>query len=369
MVDSNLRFKLESGASRVFNCLQLTRNMLEKTSQPQGPASELFFATRHMNNIVVIKEPNNGDPGRRDMFEAAVPIRTKLFIPYNAENPYEGGESVFTDDPQFNDALRHLIGEKGEAADRFERDLERIRLLEQLPSLDPFLLKDKFAMSGVAANEAYFRLTDEDWRNIRAHIRERFALMCSFATGAKGEVNAALVDKLVDRIWEAKDLEPLHPLLAAFGLPTDRAAEFFYSWKGVAYFDYEFTRNTALLRNFSAWLQNAQPRGPAPKEDREAIERDRAHVRGQMRTMVSDTFKILQDFTASFDLLFRKRETAKNFADFMLNSRRHFWMLGNNLNGIYHVMSMWNQATARTPDRSLPPAQMVRLMRILRELL
>ena len=368
MVDANLRFKLESGASRVFNCLQLTRALVDKVTQPQGPSSELFFATRHMNNVVVIKEPNTGDPARRELCDTKLPVRTKLFIPYNADNPYEGGESVFTDDPRFQDALRHLLGDKGDAVERLERDLERIRLLEQLPSLDPFLLKDRFALSGVAANEAYFRLTGEEWRNIRAHIRERFALMCRFATDAKGEANALLVDKLVDRIWEAKELEPLHPLLAAFGLPVDRAAEFFYAWKGVAYFDYEFTRNTALLRGFSAWLQNGQARGPVPREDRDEIERDRGHVRSRMRTLVTETFAILQEFNASFDLLFRKRETAKNFADFMLNSRRHFWTLGNNLNGIYHAMSIWNQATARSPDRSLPPAQTVRLFRLLREL-
>ena len=369
MGDPNLRLKLESGASRVFNVMQITRGFEDKALVPQGPASELFFSARTMNGAVIIKEPNTVDPGRRTASGATLPVRTKLFLPYDAANPYEGGESVFMDEPGFEDALRHLIGDKGDdALERLARDMEKLRLLEQMPSLDPFLLKDKFSVAGVAVNESYFRIGDEEWRNIRAHIRDRFALMCRFAMDGKGEVNGTLVDRLVDRIWEARELEPLYPLLSAFGLPTDRAAEFFYSWKGVAYYDYEFTRNTDLFRAFSGWLQSSQPRGPVPREDRESIERDRAHIRNRLRESVGGTLKILKDFQDSFDLLFRKRETARGFADFMIKSRGHFWTLGNSLNSVYHAMAVWDQATRRIPERSLPPAQMVRLLRILREM-
>jgi len=87
-----------------------------------------------------------------------------------------------------------------------------------------------------------------------------------------------------------------------------------------------------------------------------------------MRAMLAETLGILQEFNGSFDQLFRRRETARNFSTFMLNARRHFWCLGNNLNGIYHVVSLWNRVTARAPERNLPPAQMVRLLKILREL-
>jgi hypothetical protein len=371
MVDTNLRIKLESGASRVFNCLQLTRGLRdqsETTGQGDVPVADLFFGSRTLNHAILIKEPNLGGERGRDPFEMPLPIRTKLFIPYNAENPYEGGESSYTDDPQFEEALSYLTGAGGENPETFRRDLEKIRLLEQLPSLDPFLLKDKFALSGMPVNEAYFRLSEEEWRNIRAHIRERFVLMCRFATASQGEVSADVVDRLVDRIWEARDLEPLYPLLSAFGLPTDRATEFFYCWKGIGFFDYEFTRNTPLVRGFSSWIQGAQPRGAMHRDDAEAIEQDRAHVRGRMRAMLAETLGILQEFNGSFDQLFRRRETARNFSTFMLNARRHFWCLGNNLNGIYHVVSLWNRVTARAPERNLPPAQMVRLLKILREL-
>ena len=364
MNQSDLKAKLESGASRVFNCLQIKRELSERDGDV-SPA-DLFFGARSLNAVIFVKEPNVGghfDPARTDR---PLPVRTKIFLPYNEENPYEGGESVFCDDEKFEAALRHLVGEDGVGPEVFEADLKKIRLLEELPSLDPFLLKDKFALAGIVVNDAYFRLAAEDWQHIRTHIRERFAMMCRFA--GDGRADAAVIDRLVDRIWEARDLEPLHPLLAALGLPAARAAEFFYAWKGVSYFDYEFARNNEKLRAFSEWIRTAQPRGPAHREDRQSIEADRAQVRDRMRKIVGETLSILQDYNDSFDRLFRKRETARNFADFMLNSQRHFWTLGTNLNAIYHVLTVWAQATARSLDRSLPPAQMVKLLRNLRDL-
>lgn len=368
MSDANLRLKLESGSSRVFNCLNLTRDLRGERDPGEVPAADLFFGSRNLNNAILIKEPNQGGDRPGDPFTMPLPVRTKLFVPYNADNPYEGGGSAYTDDPRFEEALNYLTGGGDVSPEVLQRDLEKIRLIEQLPSLDPFLLKDRFTLSGLPINQAYFKLSDAEWANIRAYIRERFALMCRFATEAKGDVRPEMIDRLVDRIWEARNLEPLHPLLAAFGLPVDRAAEFFYSWKGVSFFEYEFARNTPMVRAFSQWLQSSTPRGAMHRDDAAAIDRDRAHVRARLRQTLGETLAIFQEFNGSFDQLFRKRESAAAFAAFMLNARRHFWCLGNNLNGVYHSMSVWNRVTARVPERILPPAQMVRLLGVLREI-
>jgi hypothetical protein len=366
MDDRNLRLKLESGASRVFNCLQLTRGLRDAGSE-DAPA-EPFFALRGLNNIIFIKE--TALPGRsgRAAPEASLPVRTKLFIPYNPANPYEGGQSSFTDETRFEEAIAYLTGASAASSEPFRRDLEKIRLLEQMPSLDPFLLKDKFTLSGIKVNDAYFKLSQEDWTNIRTHIRQRFVMMSRFAAEGQGEVSDEVVDRLVDRIWEARQIEPLYPLLTAFGLPVEKAAEFFYAWKGIAFFDFEFARNAERVRGFSSWLQTATVRGALHRAEAEAFDQDRAQVRAQLRGKLGETLSILTEFNESFDQLFRRRETARAFSSFMLNSRRHFWQLGNNLNGIYHVVSLWDRVTGRLPGRAVPAVQMAQLMRVLREI-
>jgi hypothetical protein len=368
MAESNLKLKLEAGASRVFNCLQGTRTLVERSGRPEGPETGLFFVTRRLNDIIVIKEPNGGATGMRAGPGAAQGVRTKLFVPYDVSDPYEGGSSIYTDDPGFEEALKQLIGGEGDAAQRFSSDLERLRMLEQLPSLDPFLLKDRCALAGWTIDDVYFRLSAAAWANIREHICERFATIGRFAATGGRDMSREQVQKLVDTIWEARDLEPIHPFLAALGLPTERANEMFYAWKAISYFDYEWQRSTDRLRGFSAWLQAVQPRGPAHREDRDAIEEDRGQIRTRLRGKVAEAAKIMADYNESFDTLFNKRQSAKPFAAFMTAAPTHFLTLGTSLNAIYHTLAVWSDATARVPERnSLPPAQLVRLLRTLRE--
>ena len=358
----NLKAKLEAGASRVFNCLQITQEVL--AAEDGAVATDLFFRAHSLNNTIVIKEPNLDDVV--GVHGRSLPVRTKLFLPYNTDVPYEGGESVFTDDVRFVPTLRHLSGGDGVSEQRFELDLLKIKLFEQLPSLDPFLVKDTFVQAKVRVNEAYFRISAADWMNIRDHIGARFAVMCRFA--GDGRADAATVDRLVERLWEARNLDPLFPFLSALGLPVERAPEFFYAWKGISYFDYEFTRNVEQLRSFSKWVQTAQTRGPAHRQDRLSIEEDRGILRDRLRKVVGETQEILRSYEESFDLLFNKRQSARKFADFMLESKRHFWTLGSNINGVQHAVAVWSKAVERVIDRTLPPVQMVRLMRTLRQI-
>lgn len=368
MAESNLRIKLEAGASRVFNCLQGTRDLIERAGRPEEQEVGLFFVTRRLNDIIVIKEPNGGSTALRAGPGAAQGVRTKLFVPYDVSDPYEGGSSIYTDDPGFEEALKQLIGGEGDAAQRFASDLERIRMLEQLPSLDPFLLKDRCTLAGWNIDDVYFHLGAEEWANIREHICERFATIGRFASSGGKDMGREQVQKIVQMIWEARDLGPILPFLAALGLPTERANEMFYAWKAISYFDYEWQRSADRLRGFSAWLQAVQIRGPAHREDRDAIEEDRGQIRSRLRGKVAEAAKIMLAYNDSFDTLFNKRQSAKPFAAFMIAAPGHFMTLGTSLNAIYHVLAVWAEATARLPERnSLPPAQLVRLLRTLRE--
>lgn len=360
----NLRAKLEAGASRVFNCMKLTQELLESPADDPGQPLALFFRARSLNDMIVIKEPNI--KRGLETGAGALPVRTKLFLPFNLKSPYDGGLSIFTDDPGFEQVLRERSGGDQVSAQGLQLDLLKVKLLEQLPSLDPFLLKDMFAAARVTVNEAYFRLDEAEWHSIKNHISAKFALMCSFA--GEGDRDPAALARLVERIWSARDTGPLAPLLASLGLPADRAPEFLYAWKGISYFDYEFDGGLEKLRAFTDWVRSTQPRGPAHRVDREAIEEDRHILRERLRKSVGEAQTILKEYNDSFDLLFRQRQTARNFADFMVNSKRHFWTLGNSLNGILHALAVWGEATARVPDRTLPPAQLVRLMRTLRDI-
>lgn len=49
-----------------------------------------------------------------------------------------------------------------------------ISILNRVPSLDPFLMKDVFVREGITVDEAYFEVSDETWAEIESFMLQKF---------------------------------------------------------------------------------------------------------------------------------------------------------------------------------------------------
>src|SRR5256885_9500724 len=111
-MENYLKFILSAGSSRTFNCCAISNSIVEAAAQPDKPGKvevKLLFESRALNFSVFIKEPARNKPG---MFAPAPhkTLRTRLYLPYNRERPYEGGVSIDTRDPKFDEALLDVAG-------------------------------------------------------------------------------------------------------------------------------------------------------------------------------------------------------------------------------------------------------------------
>ena len=77
---------LEAGSSRVFDCIETHRKL-----RADGAADTRFFRHEPLHNVVIIKEVRTGGEG----LMRGRNLLTKLYIPYNENDVYEGGRSVF----------------------------------------------------------------------------------------------------------------------------------------------------------------------------------------------------------------------------------------------------------------------------------
>src|SRR5262249_4382413 len=128
-----LKPMLDVGSPRVFNCNVLTHRIQEKE-----PGAGYFFRNKPLNNMVLIKD-TPPDEGPRSQ---APPIGTKLYFPFNENDIYEGGRTIFVHEKNLERALVNQFGEGALRKDALVDDLRILQILDHLPSLDPFLLKD-----------------------------------------------------------------------------------------------------------------------------------------------------------------------------------------------------------------------------------
>jgi len=354
MRDSYLFPTLEAGSSRVFNVCART-GVLNKSiaDGAEVTAKDYLFLTRELNNAILVKEARPSRKSSRYIYDQS--IGTKLYFPYNTSRIYDGGKSAFIDDPEIRRILKHHAGlDTNEKSEDAERDLSLIRLLEELPSLDPFLVKDKLEIEGLSANEIYFEISDSEWKVIQAHVSDKLRPIVAFAFPDAKDQEKGRTQFLLKKLWNTKDIEALMPIMDAFNLPRKEASKIFSAWKGIMYYDYEYNRSLPKWRKNIEWMQHdAVPTDTVDIERRNMLHELRGTVRAQYKEFWDELQQIFAAYEDAYEKLFVLRKEPAPFIDFMRNAVKSYWILGSRMSAINHSAIIWDILTADTFKRRI----------------
>ena len=357
-----LKPMLDPGSARVFNCNALTRQVLSK-----DPAAARFFRNPALNGVVFIKDsvPEGERKGR-----LGSPVGTKIFFPFNENDIYEGGRTMFLHDAQLRPVLVENFARGAALSDEsLAEDLRILQVLDGLPSLDPFLMKDVFIRSGIAMNDAYFEISPEQWREIEIFILQRFEplVKAAFPDAMSSDQKAR---QLVQKIWEASDVEALAPLIEAFRLPPDKATEIFAAWKGINFYSFQYSRVQPQLIEMAKWLKDVQvPFGTMPSDQRARLLSFMEQIREKLRREWQAVEAILREYMNSYDQMFKYKTHSGNFLDFLRSCHQAYWSLGSGLGKAGHAAYCWQILTSRFPSEKLPMKVVEQTIRTLSEVL
>jgi hypothetical protein len=368
MRDSYLRYTLDSGSARIFNCLGITQAIL---AEPQnGVTSRLFFENRPLNFTVFIKDLNP-NYRRDDENSDEKPIGTKLYIPFDMNNIYAGGKSIFASERGFRNAVAELIGTGGHVQpDAIARDLRLIEMLDSMPALDPFLVRDMMLSNGMGMDDRYFHIAEAEWSRIKDHIRQRIRPMVSLALPDGVMHSEERMSEMVDTIWRATDMRKLEPLIRAFLLPVERTSEIFYAWKGIAFFEYHYMQLSESAIQFARWLQeDAVPSHSVKQEEQQGLDMLRDAVRAKLKGHWSRATSILKEYNYSYEKLFKQRGSAVDFMNFMASAPEHFWFLGDAIIRLQHAIETWDRMTGLSPERRLESENLRLMLNVMEDLL
>jgi hypothetical protein len=354
---------LDAGSSRVFNCNDRARKLLkEKAEKPY------FFKMTKMHGLVLIKEPVL-DAGRRAVSDSIV--GTKIYIPYNQDNVYEGGRSIFFDDPRLTSVLNEMFGLKGvtvEQAD-FNHDVKVLGILHQLPSLDGFLMRDALELEGVTTNDNYFEVSGDERTAIYEYIRRKFEPLVRAACSGASSVSSK-VNQLIDKIWEAKDKDALDPLIRAFRFPDEEALTIFASWKGINFYTFEYLRGKQRREQFGVWLRDsAKPRNFVSRGDQEHLNQLRRIAIERLRAPWNAVEAVTRQYESLYANFLRVPEGVSEFLDFLNKAKEIYWRMGDSLSKINHAIYCWDTVSSGFSERKLPAEKLAELLEILQQVL
>ncbi|MCL2474177.1 MAG: hypothetical protein FWF23_04685 [Alphaproteobacteria bacterium] len=341
MMKEFLEPMLDSGSPRVLNINVLTKNILKK-----DPDAQLFFTCRHLNNVVLIKDADNS-------VRNAI-VGTKLYFPFNEEDIYEGGRTIFAHTTGIENVLMGHFGQDALPRDALSSDMRILKILDKLPSLDPFLLKDIFITEKIDMNSDYFEVSDEMWDRIEFYILQGFTPLAK-AAFPDAVSSDEVARKLIAKMWEGRDLETLKPMIMAFRIPQGKEHETFAAWKGIMFYGFQYERMKAGVANFISWLNEVKlPFAVVSPGERKEILSVLENNKNVLKEDWVASEKILKEYQSAYDKMFKYKQGSADFLKFIQNSDAAYVTLGNKLGKIGHAVYCWETTTSRYPERKMP---------------
>ncbi len=320
------------------------------------PEAVPLFRTPALNRSVLFKDLHA--PGVEEGCPR-IRVGTKIYIPFDGAHPADGGMTVFFNRHSFDNAMRDLVdlGEPQRRAD-LVTDMMTLEFLDTLPTFAPFLVRDCFEHYRIPADPLFSAVSEDEWKAIRDHIRSRFAQILSAVSGGVPHGPHSAMDRLIDKLWDLKDLPALEGLAAAFGLDPAHCARTFYAWKGILYFTWVSTEIRRAVGEMLAWLENTRPLlALYPLKDRANSRLELAHAHRLVEKMLGHVETVFTEYDDAFGELFVSGSGPQRFVKFLEAAHDHFQVCGAGLGLLQHAHEVWNNATRPFPARrSIPEA-------------
>ena len=367
MREKYFRFTIQSGSAKVFNCHKVTQ-AIDRAAAKEGVPPKHLFTCIGLNKVVIIKVVDPGQarekaPPSRVLTRA---IKTKVHFSYDDEDITKGGAAIQFDHHEREQALAELAGlNRAQAPEAFQRDMGILEAMAKLPSLDPFLLKDRLAAHVSEVDPSYFAISPSEWERISRRIREKIRPMVLMAASGQGDVEAK-VKLLLDKLWDSTGLEEFAPFFKAMNLPVDKTAEIMQAWKGITFYEIEYGELTPKVQEFGRWLKDGSvPIDTIHRTDRATIDKLRESVRRKTKQNLAEITQTLAEYQDSYDELFVRRKGAQKFGGFLGQASRHFNNLGATLNEVSHAILVWNEMSSRHKNRQMKGANLIEMFEVL----
>ena len=343
MADRNTRSLsyLDDTAStaRVLNLMRIHRR---RSGKDPDHAAHPFFQHPALNRAILLKHRLRRH--EKDSFADGRSTATKLILPIDGADLRVGGQSLFVGQKTFDKAMCSAFGDTwlSDSGDRTMLDI-----LDGLPSLDPFLLREALRRHGREPARCYFEISDADVARMYAFVEREIQKLIDLCFGgaSDGGQGGRLVRKILSDTVDA-ETEPLRQTLR---LEKRDYREGVFCWKGFLYYKWNMAETLPSVTKVARAISVVKPQGPLDMETRAYLENGRE---GLVRS-IGAAIEAAETSLAAYDRAFASLVAGEpmGFRDFLLNAPTMFTDLGERLGAVSHIVSFWK---FRFPEDRLP---------------
>ncbi len=317
-----------ASTSRVLNL------SLIHTASARDPAysSAPFFKNALLNKSLLIKHTLR--PSERALFSKPRRTATKIILPFDAGDLRLGGRSIFVNQQGYESFLRTYFGGTDRSTNT---DLLVLQHLDEIPSLDPFLVREHLARFGFRPAPCYLKISPHDVQQMTGFANEEIQRLVMTAFG--GGMEAAAV-KLTSKILANTLDGDLDPLRETFRMSREDFSEGMFSWRGFLYFKWRQSALQEDIRQVLQGLAGYRPLGPSDEDTRYYLAEARPRLARKIFAAVQATWKTLKVYDDAYQALTASANPGP-FRKFLIEGPGMFFELGENIGTLGHICSFW----------------------------
>jgi hypothetical protein len=325
---------LAAGAtSRVLNLLAITR---ANPVDPESGANPIFSSPT-LNSAIIAKHRLRADEA--DLMRDRRRIGTKLIFPFDKSDLRTGGRSLLVGQKGFEQLLRE-VGNYGDRYD-FEHDLKVLGLLDQLSSLDPFLLREHLQANDIHPDPHYFDISGFDQKRMFDYALTEIRRLTELAAGPGGRSRNDAAARMVRALLAATLDDKLEPLRLTLDLSPEQFRDGMFTWRGFIYYKWSLVDFWPDLRRTLERIKAVVPRGPLNADQRARLAGAKKALLAGATKSGQDISNIVMIYDAAYDTLIAERNPHK-FREFLLRGPALFPDIGEKMGALSLVTSFWN---------------------------
>ena len=307
-----------------------------------------FFRNPKLNKAIIIKHTLR--PNELELFRKPPRTATKIILPFDAGDLKLGGEALFINQFGFEAFIRDTFDMENP---HDHRDAEMLRLLDTLPSLDPFILREAMGRRGVAPAACYLKISSSDIASMIAFANSEIERLTRIAF-TDGQSGAAL--RFTGKIL-AHDLDKeLDPLKTTLKLGQQQFADGIFSWRGFLYFKWRYLELQEELHRVIEALAKYQPAGFIDAQLRDFLKQARPRLAKRILTALGNVGRTLAFYDHAYNALIDGHDPLP-FRRFLLEGPKMFYDLGERVGILTHIASFWAYRVTSARGTRLTPVE------------
>jgi hypothetical protein len=337
-------------SSRVLNLCRIHQEWKDVEDYALYP----LFENRALNRSIIIKQ--SVSPSESYNFRNNGSRATKLLFPLDRGDYSLGGLYLFVGQNNFSTELaKHFSGEYRLS----ERDEDVLHMLDELPTLDPFLLYALLRSNDVHVSEIYFQITENDRRQIQSEMVGEFAPLVTLCFGGRRQ-DSEKIRIFIDKILNFSEGEELAALRESFKLERYAFATAMFSWRGLIYYKWRSRLLKERLDELSASLTRLRPSESNPMATR-MLELSRSKILRMANGAGDKVARMIARYDAVFADFVQGQQVDK-FRVFLKAAPTMFVACGQSIAILEHVINFFDRKSNVLRDGSLSSYDFARIL-------